>query len=55
VLISGDIDMDGDQALSEEEIEEKDVRLTCIGRPASDYIRLVYNAKQLDYLQDRIM
>lgn len=55
VVISGDIEMEGDQALSNEEIEEKDVRLTCVGRPASEYIRLIYNAKYLDYLQDRIM
>lgn len=55
VLISGEIEMDGDQALSDEEIQEKDIRLTCVGRPVSDYIRLIYNAKQLDYLQDRIM
>lgn len=55
VLISGEIEMDGNQALSDEEVQEKDIRLTCIGRPASDYIRLVYDAKQLDYLQDRIM
>jgi len=55
VLISGEIEMDGNQTLSDEEIREKHVRLTCIGRPASDYIRIVYNAKHLDYLQDRIM
>lgn len=55
VLISGEIEMDGNQALSEQEVQEKNVRLTCIGRPASDYIRLVYNVKYLDYLQDRIM
>lgn len=55
VLISGKIEMDGDQALSDDEIQEKNIRLTCVGRPASDYIRLIYNAKQLDYLQDRIM
>lgn len=55
VLVSGEIEMDGNQALSDEEIRENDVRLTCIGRPASDYVRLVYGAKQLEYLQDRIM
>lgn len=55
VLISGEIEMDGNQALSDEEVEEKDIRLTCVGRPASEYLRLVFNAKQLEYLQDRIM
>lgn len=55
VVVTGDIEMDGDQALSIEEVEQKHVRLTCIGRPATDYLRLVYNAKHLDYLQDRVM
>lgn len=55
VVITGEVEMDGNQALSAEEIQEKDVRLTCIGRPATDYVRLVYNAKHLDYLQDRVM
>jgi len=55
VLISGEIEMDGNQTLSDEEVREKDIRLTCIGRPATDYIRLIYNAKHLNYLQDRIM
>jgi ferredoxin len=55
VVISGEIEMDGNQTLSDEEVAEKDVRLTCIGRPTTDYVRLVYNAKYLDYLQDRIM
>lgn len=55
VLIDGEIEMDGNQALSPEEVEVKNIRLTCIGRPATDYIRLVYNAKHLEFLQDRIM
>jgi len=55
VLISGGIEMDGNQVLSEQEVREKNVRLTCIGRPTSEYVRLVSNAKFLDYLQDRIM
>ncbi|MFB6104213.1 MAG: ferredoxin Fer [Halobacteriaceae archaeon] len=55
VLISGEVEMDGDQALSDEEIDDKAIRLTCVGRPVSEYIRLIYNAKHLGYLQDRIM
>jgi ferredoxin len=55
IVVEGDVEMDGNQALSTEEVEERNVRLTCIGRPATDYVRLVYNAKYLDYLQDRIM
>ena len=47
--------MDMQQILSEEEIEEKNVRLTCIGSPATDRVKLVYNAKHLDYLQNRVI
>lgn len=55
ILRKGSVEMDGNQALNEEEVEEKDVRLTCISRPTSDDLQLVFNAKQLEYLQDRVM
>lgn len=55
VLIEGEIEMHGNQALTEGEIEEKNIRLTCIGTPESDSIRIVFNAKHLDYLQDRVI
>ncbi len=51
----GEIDMDMQQILSDEEVEEKDVRLTCIGSPATDEVKIVYNAKHLDYLQNRVI
>jgi len=43
--------MDMQQILSDEEVEEKNVRLTCIGSAAEDEVKIVYNAKHLDYLQ----
>lgn len=55
ILVDGEIEMDGNQVLSPEEVEEEQIRLTCIGRPATDYVRLIFNAKQLEFLQDRIM
>lgn len=55
ILHEGELEMDGNQVLTEEETAEKNVRLTCIGRPTTDYVRLIYNAKKLDYLQDRVM
>jgi 2Fe-2S type ferredoxin len=51
----GEIDMDMQQILSDEEVEEKNVRLTCIGSPATDEVKIVYNAKHLDYLQNRVI
>ncbi|MFB6254773.1 MAG: ferredoxin Fer [Halobacteriaceae archaeon] len=55
ILKEGEITMEGNQALNEEEVNEKNVRLTCIGIPKSDHVKIVYNAKHLDYLQDRVI
>jgi 2Fe-2S type ferredoxin len=55
IVTEGDIDMDMQQILSDEEVEDKNVRLTCIGSPAADTVKIVYNAKHLDYLQNRVI
>ena len=55
IVTEGEIDMDMQQILSDEEVEEKMVRLTCIGSPATDEFQIVYNAKHLDYLQNRVI
>jgi len=55
IVLEGEIDMDMQQILSDEEVEDKNVRLTCIGSPAADEVRIVYNAKHLDYLQNRVI
>ena len=55
ILKSGEINMDMQQILSDEEVDEKNVRLTCIGTPDTDEVRIVYNAKHLDYLQNRVI
>ncbi|MFB6198250.1 MAG: ferredoxin, partial [Halobacteriaceae archaeon] len=51
----GEIQMDMQQILSDEEVNEKDVRLTCIGTPDTDEVKIVYNAKHLDYLRNRVI
>ena len=55
ILTKGGIDMDMQQILSDEEVDEKMVRLTCIGTPTEDEVKIVYNAKHLDYLQNRVI
>lgn len=55
ILKDGGIEMDMQQILSDEEIEERNVRLTCIGSPDADEVKIVYNAKHLDYLQNRVI
>jgi 2Fe-2S type ferredoxin len=55
ILEEGGIDMDMQQILSQDEVDERNVRLTCIGSPTEDEIKIVYNAKHLDYLQNRVI
>jgi len=55
IIKEGEIDMDMQQILSDEEVEEKNVRLTCIGSAATDEVKIVFNAKHLDYLQNRVI
>jgi 2Fe-2S type ferredoxin len=55
IILDGEIDMDMQQILSDEEVEEKNVRLTCIGSAETDTVKIVYNAKHLDYLQNRVI
>lgn len=47
--------MDGNQVLNVTEVDERNVQLTCISRPTADNLQFVYNAKELEYLQDRVM
>ena len=55
IVKEGEIEMDMQQILSDEEVDDKNVRLTCIGSPAADEVKIVYNAKHLDYLQNRVI
>jgi 2Fe-2S type ferredoxin len=55
IVKEGEIEMDLQQILSTEEVEERNVRLTCIGSPKTDNVKIVYNAKHLDYLQNRVI
>ena len=55
IVKEGDIEMDMQQILSDEEVDEKMVRLTCIGHAITDEVQIVYNAKHLDYLQNRVI
>ena len=55
ILKEGEIEMDMQQILSQDEVDERNVRLTCIGSPEEDEVQIVYNAKHLDYLQNRVI
>jgi len=55
IVHEGEVEMDMQQILSDEEVEDKGVRLTCVGTPGADEVQIVYNAKHLDYLQNRVI
>lgn len=55
IVIDGEISMSFQQILSAEEIEERDVRLTCIGTVETEHVQIVYNAKHIDYLENRVV
>ncbi len=55
IITEGEIHMDMQQILSTEEVDERGVRLTCIGSPETEEVQIVYNAKHLDYLQNRVI
>lgn len=50
-LYEGEVDMDRQRILTDEETEKMDVRLTCISEPATDTVKIIYNAKEHEHLQ----
>ncbi len=55
ILVEGKLEMDMDLILTEEEVRERDIRLTCQSTVETDEAKIVYNAQYLDYLQDRVI
>lgn len=52
VLKDGEAQMDMNMFLTDEEVDERDFRLTCTCLPESDTVRIVFNAIQMPYVQD---
>lgn len=52
VVTQGEVTMDDQDVLTDEEVSDG-IRLTCIGRPETEEVELVFNAKRLPSLQDR--
>ena len=55
IVVSGEVTMDEQRSISDEEVEEMNLCLTCTGSPASDSVRLIYNAKLHPHLQNRVL
>jgi ferredoxin len=51
-VYEGDLEMDMNLFLTDEEVEEMDLRLTCVAKPASDELKIIHEARRSDYLQD---
>jgi len=54
-VVDGDVDMAMQMILSDEEVRDKDLVLTCVGTPGAEDVQLVYNVKHLDYLLTRVV
>lgn len=50
-VVDGDMQMDVDTVLSEE-LLDRNVRLSCIGRPVTENMQIVYNLKELPELEE---
>ncbi len=50
-VVDGDLEMDMNLFLTDEEVEEMDLRLTCVAKPKSDELRVIYEARRDEYLQ----
>ena len=51
----GEVEMERCMSLSDEEVEDEHLRLTCVATPTSDTLKIVYNAKEIDLLKDRVI
>lgn len=55
VCKEGSVYMPANQILPAEAVQDRQIRLTCIGRPASADVRLVVNAKHLESLEEILL
>lgn len=51
-VVEGALEMDMNLFLTDEEVEEMDLRLTCVAKPESDELRVIHEARRSDYLQN---
>jgi len=51
LLVEGEVAMPGNQILPEDAVE-RGARLTCVGAPTTEEVKLVYNVRHLDLLEE---
>lgn len=54
-LLEGDLEMDVNRRLTDAEVAEENLRLTCVATPTTETVKLVTNVKEMESLQDRVM
>jgi ferredoxin len=54
VLYEGELSMPGDHVLPSE-MMERDVRLSCNGKPVTDEVKVIYNVKHMPELEDLLL
>lgn len=54
-VVEGEVEMDMQQILSEAEISEQSIRLTCVGSPVTDVVKIIYNVKHSGQVQSRVI
>lgn len=51
IVVEGDLEMDMNLFLTDEEVDDRNLRLTCVAKPASDELQVIYEARRSEYLQ----
>jgi ferredoxin len=54
-LYEGEADMDVNLLLTDEEIEERNLLLTCTATPESDELKIVFNAVKSPYVRETVL
>lgn len=54
-LYEGEADMDVNLLLTDEEIEERNLLLTCTAKPESDELKIVFNAVKSPYVRETVL
>lgn len=55
MVVGGKVEMDMQQILSDAEVEEQNLHLTCIGTPATASVKLLINTHAMPKLQNRVI
>ncbi len=55
IIKKGEIEMPGQQVLGINDIDEKNIRLTCIGLPETNKIKIIYNARHDSYIKENVL